>query len=50
MSEFYNNNPKSFSQKAIKEAKKAEARKNIGLTENFVDIKDSSKDPTLAYV
>ena len=27
-----------------------EDRTKIGLTEKFVDIKDSSKDPTLAYV
>jgi hypothetical protein len=26
------------------------SRLNVGLTENFVDIKDSSKDPGLGFV
>jgi len=36
--------------KEIKEQKKIDARKKCDLLENFVDIKDSSKDPKLTYV
>lgn len=36
--------------KAMKEQKKMDARVSVGLEPKFVDIKDSSKDPSLGYV
>lgn len=38
------------SMKQKKEEEKIEARKKIGLTEQPIDIKDSSKDPTTRFV
>lgn len=50
LSEFYCQNPIHVSVKEIKDENKIAARNKCGLHDKFVDIKDSSKDPTLAYV
>lgn len=47
LSEFYVENPKHKSYNEIKNQHKIDMRRSIGLTEQFVDIKDSSKDLTL---
>lgn len=48
--EFYVENPKHKNIKELKEQKLIEARQSVGLLPQFIDIKDSSRDPTLAYV
>lgn len=50
MSEYYNENPRYKTQKEIKHEKKQIARKENGLSEQFVDIKNNDKDPSLQYV
>ena len=50
VNEFYVDNPKYKSQQELKNAKKKEFRSKAGLHEDFVDIKDRNKDPSLNYV
>lgn len=49
LSEFYCENPAHLSYKELKAAKLKEDRLKCGLTEQGIDIKDASKDPTLTY-
>lgn len=49
-SEFYVENPPYTSIHELKEKKLLESRISVGLLPKFVDIKDSSKDPTLKYI
>lgn len=49
-SEYYCTNPKFNSISKKRAFEKEQARKSIDLTEQFVDIKTSSNDPTLKFV
>lgn len=49
-SEFYRSNPAFNSIKAKRSLEREEARIKVGLTANFIDIKDYSVSPTLAFV
>lgn len=48
-SEFYVDQPAYHSYREIKDEKKRKARADIGLEENFRDIKDAAFDPNLAF-
>ena len=48
--EDYIENPNYSSIAVRKSMERRNSRLNVGLTENFVDIKDSSKDPGLGFV
>ena len=50
VSEFFVEQPKHQSINEIRDEKKKEDRIKCGLTDHFIDIKDASKDPSLAYV
>jgi hypothetical protein len=50
VSEFYSENPPTHTQQEMKQKQREDARVKVGLNDKFIDIKDSSKDPTLAYV